>query len=309
MTQWDLAGLTHEEWGLERPLEMGWFRVAGLKVAGGRLLWRWPDPRKPNEYIRVRPAPGMLQAFLDLADASPDAILSYALRWGVLVICDKHGLPASHVPRKLFSRDALERPQCQPLAYENYQFWAPLEAWRHFSRKMRAILDIAARLYRGGTAAREQWAIVYEWSKVPFPETPPPWATSHDLLVGERALLGSVVAELLELGGVQPSFFWVDESPRLTFASGDLFGALALELALAVGRTDSLAACSGCGMTYMPGKRRRGGRRNYCESCQKRGVPVRDAARDYRARLRSARKVAGRSRKPKTQKRRGSGRR
>jgi len=201
-----------------------------------------------------------------------------------------------------------QRP-CQPLGQENNQFWTPLEAWRYFSRRMRVILDIAARLHEGRSGEKGRWDSLFKGATFQFPEYPLKWMSRSKLLEGERALLGWKVAEILELGGVHPSFFWVDESPRLTLASGDLFGALALELALAVGRMDSLAACSGCGMTYMPGKRRRGGRRNYCESCQKRGVPVRDAARDYRARLRSGRKVASRPRKPKTQQRRSSKRR
>jgi hypothetical protein len=52
-----------------------------------------------------------------------------------------------------------------------------------------------------------------------------------------------------------------------------LFGALVVQLALTISRTDGLALCSGCGLSYVPSRRPRDTKRRYCPEYRKRKVP------------------------------------
>jgi len=75
-----------------------------------------------------------------------------------------------------------------------------------------------------------------------------------------------------------------DEPHHLSLRIGvsGLFGALVVQLALAIAKTDGLTLRSACGMTYLPGRRPNPKRRRYCSPCRAGGAPLRDAAADYR---------------------------
>lgn len=51
----------------------------------------------------------------------------------------------------------------------------------------------------------------------------------------------------------------------------------------------SMVPCTECGLLYKPYRRPATGRRHYCETCRKAGVPIRDAQRAARLRAKSAR--------------------
>ena len=65
-----------------------------------------------------------------------------------------------------------------------------------------------------------------------------------------------------------------DEPHHLSLRIGvaGLFGALVVQLALAIAKTDGLTLRSACGMTYLPGRRPNPKRRRYCSPCRA-GVP------------------------------------
>src|SRR5919198_6522733 len=62
------------------------------------LTWGWRDSPEPIGREARPAAPECFWRFLDLADAPDDAILAFAREWGVLELCEQHGLPASHNP-------------------------------------------------------------------------------------------------------------------------------------------------------------------------------------------------------------------
>ena len=88
----------------------------------------------------------------------------------------------------------------------------------------------------------------------------------------------------LRFTGVSPCLEWRRQQPALTLHVGGLFGALAMQLTLAICGTDGLAICSGCGFGYIPNRRPKVNQKNYCQECREKGVPLRDASRAYRAR-------------------------
>ena len=69
--------------------------------------------------------------------------------------------------------------------------------------------------------------------------------------------------------------------------------ALAVRLAFAAAAGKGFWVCSNCGSPYAPPRRPQRGRRNYCPGCQEKGVPKRDAAREYRARKRRNTETTG----------------
>jgi hypothetical protein len=84
------------------------------------------------------------------------------------------------------------------------------------------------------------------------------------------------------------SLYWAEDQKKWSVQveyHGQLFPAIALQLALVLADADSLFNCSGCGMPYIrPRERKRpkSGWANYCEQCSKSGVARRRATENYR---------------------------
>ena len=273
--RWQTTGIALPS-GLDRPLMADEFSVPNdLQLAGGLLVWSWLDGQ-----LQTRPGPGLLDQFVHLADAPAEHILRYAQRWGVLFLCEQHRLPTSHNPRPLYTAVSGQVTWCVPPRGANGTYWEFLEDWRHFARQARALLSIAVRLYQEHTGAAADWGTVYER----MAQTGPP---GQGDLAAERFALTLCVNEWLILGDVRPQFSWIDRHntvPKITFGGGGLFGALAVQLALAISQTDGLVLCSACGAPYVPERRPRSDERHYCVACRDAGRPARDAARDYRGR-------------------------
>jgi len=210
------------------------------------------------------------------------------------------------------SRWSSEHTWCRPPYSKHHRrFYEPVEPWRHYARQARALLNIAACLYGipktvgQGVEARtvyertvgrpEDWQTVYEWKTVKTP-----WWSQEELGIGyEILLVQKIVNEWLTLGNIHPQFYWsggehltvedVLAKPRLnlpqgaatiTFVGGGLFGALALQLVLALSRTDGFAICHSCGGAYIPTRRPRS-IRHYCSRCGHKAA-VRDAVWRHR---------------------------
>lgn len=96
-----------------------------------------------------------------------------------------------------------------------------------------------------------------------------------------------ILNTLIELSDLRPYLHREPENNgkfQLSFFSGEAFQAIVLELVLAISNTNGLAVCSACPRSYIPERQPMAGRRNYCPSCRADGIPVRDAAREYRKR-------------------------
>jgi hypothetical protein len=116
------------------------------------LLWSLETPQQHEEWERRMKSdnpgpPGLdlqlavrqitplaFHQFLMLSDATPDAILRFARRWGVLTLCRTHYLPGSHSPECGASSVREEAGRYA---------WEPLSAWRHFAREARVTLQLA----------------------------------------------------------------------------------------------------------------------------------------------------------------------
>jgi hypothetical protein len=254
---------------VERPAPWDRWWVPSVTLDGNRLRW------DIGSGAWTRAGPGLLDGFLRLADAGPEAILRYAQRWGVFGICS-HGLPSSHnrgpTPHPLLTVG--EPPWCRPQGHDQGTPWEETQLWNDYARAFRALVSIAARLHDGDRSRHEDWAALNVTPTAPW------------LRRDERAQLAVVLTQFLEQGGVRPAISWKElaDRPLLGFAGAGLFGALTMQLVLACAGSDGLALCSGCGVAYLPPRQPSAGTRRYCPECRRRKVDQRDAARAYRQR-------------------------
>jgi hypothetical protein len=294
---------------LTRPIDLvrKWSYVTDVRLQNDHLVWthaariragdHWLlDGEVARQAIVTRQQAeqtgrGMLDEFLRLCHAGDEAILEYARTWGVLELC-RHNLPSCHeyslsehlrLPAPLLAKQQSGRTgpaddprQCPPLGRE------PLATWRFFSGQAKALLTIAADLHRIGLGEREDWAKLLRDGVTPV-QTPG----------AQRLCLGDVIEDWLKMGRIKPAID--DLTGGLSWTSADLFGELAVQVALAAKSRDGQAFCIVCGKAYEPKRRviRRGF--NYCPDakCQKVAAALR--AKQYRDRQRLA--VHGNGRK------------
>jgi hypothetical protein len=327
MTHGDLLGqFTHADTGrLERRVSAPrWPVPTRIVLDGDCLRYRWtPGKERPGITADglIGPAPGLLEDFLRLGDASASQVLRYARRWGVLGLCE-HDFPAQHPPQYWPSR-AIEahacpyvwndpyglgppRPSARPPrrarpsrrankiwvnpradfhtchvrgVFEADEYiakpWEPVDAWRTWARRAHALLAVAAALQQNELGAEPDWRIATD-TKIETPKT-------H----AEGWRLVAYFADYwLKAADVRPWVQFQDEVVRLTLGSdwghSPLFGAIAVQIVLAIGGADGFVVCDACRNVYAPRRTPRGGERHYCQTCRDRKIPQRDAASRYR---------------------------
>jgi transposase-like protein len=285
--------LMDSQGNLERPFPAGpWRLPARIDLDGDRLVWT----QEPSRLIRPQTGgfQGLFEKFIELGDASAQKILAYARHWGMLELCE-HDFPANHpqgcwpVNPPLFSERVIKYPAgfavrvtaCAARGSFEGQRWEPVESWRLWARRARATLNVAAQLHRGKIGEEEDWRVTEGAEEIPyFPED---WPMPKGVEEGWGRLI-YYLNHWLWFTRVRPRLEWDQGRPVVTLGGGQLFGTLAVQLMLAISRTDGLEVCSGCGLGYIPHRRPKAEQRHYCLECRKRKVPQRDAARDMRKR-------------------------
>jgi len=251
------------------------------------------------------PLEDLLDGFLDLShpgqledgeeqslDAKHEAVLRFAMRWGMLGICH-HGLPSGHsaecTPRSTREEDGaiLE--------------WEPVEAWYRYSIQARTLLNVAIDLQMGDPGRVEDWDLVKSsaWppemsSKAGVIEVSDVFGkllTEHwhpgdyfpvspDDIDTHRAALAECLDHWLRYGGIRirasalaaessepGQLMFLSLDPPDAAASG-LFGWIALALAAVMTSSNGIYWCDSCGDPYSPrGRRPQSGRRHYCSTC------------------------------------------
>jgi hypothetical protein len=215
---------------------------------------------------------------------------------------------------------------CSPfVAYPVGDEWAvmyaePIDLWRRWSRKLRAILLLAAGLSEGDRGSPDLWAdaawLPHATLRVPkdipadVPVIRPPGYDSdfepESLEViqatapKQAATLAAIVSRLAATSGVSPSVEWEQNvrggSYRLTLGShqtANLFGALVMALIAVLTSSNGPHRCTECGEAWCTdGRRPRRDRARFC------GDNCRDNAR-LRVKRESARR--GRASRSATQ--------
>lgn len=289
MTQgdWDLGGLTAAETGrllgdlAPRQTWLVPYRIELETIDGTEVLrpiLPMVGPGALPGWPGASQAPAMLDAFVHLATASTDAILTYARRFGLLGLGLDGGLLG------LTRRDFME-PE-------------PVAAWRVLAGRTRAILNVAARLRLNESGRVEDWQAMLlgptvllgnpsqaEWDAAVQARYS---ATNVLTRAHEQMMLGQILEWLLVLAEAHPRPTWhtIESRLQLTYVGNGLLGALMIQTALACARQNGLAICSSCGEAYVPTRRPVERTRRYCSGCRTRGAPQRDASAAYRDRRR-----------------------
>ena len=104
--------------------------------------------------------------------------------------------------------------------------------------------------------------------------------------VERRAVVGGAVNKWFAAAAGHRILDLVDGTLQVRPAASNLFGVLIVQIAYVLSRCDEAAVCAGCKKPFQPKRPISRGIRQYCRSCRQAKVPQRDAARDWRRRVR-----------------------
>jgi len=171
---------------------------------------------------------------------------------------------------------------------QGYDFSEPVVAWLHYAGILRLILRIAATIQLDTAKARDDER--HAWGALLGDKAPPRGQSLEE----RQRLLAELVRECLRLGNVRARFELspAGDTPVLSLGE-NLFGILAVQLALLVGRVDGLATCAACDRPIITHLTSQSSRRTYCQHCRDRQVPGKLAVRRHRQRIRQAARAGG----------------
>lgn len=277
MTASRIEGLLQTQDGGNRPITLESWWAPAVELApdeGPNYVVVRADGRRTGATPRLRWNPksdaghwvtstaGVLPEFITLENASPERILRFAKKWGVLEIC-RHGLPRSHFAHR-FQLDDMPA-SCYPQRERDYPstllrppgewaYWEDVAVWRTYARKFAGLLDAAAHIREREEereeeplqlqAARERLdsppdepghALLSEFSMAPgileVEERQPNgrWAVNHAVSGRRPPIGGPEIAEslslLVEHAGIRPRVVWAPPAWVLTFtAAGRISG-------------------------------------------------------------------------------------
>ena len=192
----------------------------------------------------------ILDEFVQLETGDSAAVLNFARTWGPLELCP-HNLPYQHdpvaslpvplsLPPQLYANyirrvGEFQLTGCFPLGFE------PIATWVFFARQAAAILRIFKRLRMRSSGNPLNWGIVFDETMATRP------------IDDQQICLTDVTQAWLNLGACRPS---INRGiGGIQWTGADLFGELAVHLALSVQNVDGQAYCARCGKPFIPKKR------------------------------------------------------
>jgi hypothetical protein len=224
---------------------------ATASVREGYLTWTWYSPDKDG-----RDDPPTLQTppstlcfdFAQLAHGSEKQICRFAEIWGPL---------------------GLGRRQEESV-----------DSWREYARLALALIRFAGQRATGGRGDDEDWQVICNST---------PAGSIDRKRMSPRmqiAILGSAVNTWFAQACGHGIMTMVDGHLQIRPSTSNLFGVLVTQIAHVIARSDQTAECANCHDPFTPERPIVRGSRQYCIRCRKAKVPQRDAARDWRRRVR-----------------------
>lgn len=299
---YDLAGFSDELGNLGRPVPTSQVIVPEeIWLEDDCIHWRLGNPTL-REISR-----SMLNQFLRLDSAA--SILRFASEWGVLALSpelrSKGSSHGYYLPGRQYVASGVE----------------PVSAWLYYSKRARALLNVAAALKQGKLGDWSDWdefaIFVGPGSSEEAMKEVKARMKGLDFGLGFNVFNGlGTTEERLQIAresvsreignwlrcckrekvAAVPDFSlrWVHEKQRWDLQidyHGLLFAAIALQLALVVAEADSLFTCSGCGIPYIrprDRKRPKAGWSNYCDRCSSDGTSQKRAQEKYHKKQKEA---------------------
>lgn len=232
------------------PLPEDWRPPVGMRALSALKKAGW-DQLEDTDTTRI------LENFILLANATPDMIKQFVLKWGPLWRCIQH--------QECFWRD---HEDC---------LWSPaepLDAFRSLAEEAKAALDIADHLKKDRPAPLELWQ--------PLRYTKGGngigWTGSGDKdfsLWAQKFFLANAINRYL----TQPSsgaylyVEWNNQKAELGIKTGTGFiGVVWLMIAQCLTEAKGVYFCASCGISYIRYMRKpQDGRKNFCPDCSKKG--------------------------------------
>jgi hypothetical protein len=249
----------------------------------------------------------LLDRFVALADqeSTDHDVLDFAKQYGPLYLCEHHGLSSFHKPllvnfsalgpAPLFGIDEpFKYTWCGPkVERKNPETLSePVGRWRELATRAKALLLVANAIRLEGQAPPEFWEKADGFTGDFGKRFGPKWEYLDEPWHRLAANLDYWIAAAdvcLRVSVGQGSLVAILGSNQFTISS---FSLVAIQLLLAITRSEGLASCAGCGAPFISSRQPLAGkqvgrwiaRRNYCQDCRDSKLPQRDAARDYRKR-------------------------
>ena len=270
------------EGDLERDLPIDQWLIPG-QIDIEKDMLRWALYGKSGSLPRIQPAGNQyFEDFLALERGTPDQILAYAKKWGLLLLCKSHKLPSSHRSTKQADLRTAYFGRCElDWTRLGKQTWyrEPLWKWNQWAARTNAVIRLAQNLHAGELGAKQDWGRLYPSSNQDtwWEDREKDYRTK---ITEGRLFLCHKVSSWLRIARVELTPYWGEKNPTILFGNRTLFGALALQLLFVVTGSTGFAICSACGQTYLPSRRPRINQRHYCQACRTRGHPQADASRD-----------------------------
>ena len=240
--------------------------------------------------------------FVMLANAPDDRIGAFAKRWGVLGLCQKHGIPMCHhgdnEKTAPATQDVAGLGRVCPPRRSGADYVETFDDWRKFAIIADRTMTLARQLRQGEPGDPETWQIVY--GRQPTAEDRMGtlascftlWLLFADLrpIIGASPGGGALRLWVVEYNAVNPRKV-MDERGRLYPICGwrgGLFGLLATHLLLTTsGGPRSWAHCSNpdCRNLFVMRRHIPEGRNRFCDDCTGGKVSRRLSKRRLRPRL------------------------
>ncbi len=249
----------------------------------------------------------LLDRFVALADhdSTDRDVLEFATHYGPLYLCEQHGLAAFHKPvlmnfsplgpAPLFGIDEpFKYAWCGPKVERKNPatLSEPIAKWRELARRAKALLLVANAVRLEGHAPQALWEEADGFTGDFGRRYGRGWAYLDEPWQRLAANLDYWIAAAdvcLRVRVGEESLVAILGSNQFTISS---FSLIAIQLLLAIARSEGLVSCAGCGAPFVSSRQPLAGKRvgrwiakrNYCQDCRDAKVPQRDAARDYRKR-------------------------
>jgi hypothetical protein len=312
-SSWERSSLPLPSGRISRELVANDYLIATeyrLSDDRNSLVWALDD----RAWRAVRGTGGLLDGFVQLrtrAVKDPSAVVRFARLWGGLGLC-RHGRPATHVP------SANTTPFCEPVGRRTsrsprggtteggdaYEVREPLSIWIDYSNRADALLTIAGLVAPGSAAelpSRDLWlaAMPPEFRSDEYSTPPDGWRgfKRGDERATHRVALAAHASAWLDDARIRPRLVWSPrfESFTLRPELDTMYGALALQLSLAIAGDFDWFRCPACRQVWNSsqlhaGQRRpRAGAPTFCPPCRERNVAQDLANKNQNEKRRAAR--------------------
>lgn len=244
-----------------------------IELRNGWIVWQEKLGERAHSLRADKgamPGPKLLEDFLVLEKATPREARDFVYKWGPLMVCERHWLPAPHIPyfsgRCPKCRSSIRDPECdgwpriEILRGGADRIFDPVGAYRLYAKIALRLLEIGKLLKTGRAVPNADWELPSE--KAGFLIAAGPITGLSDV----QRLAWYLDCWLLH-ADVRPRV--VSRHGKLTveFEGSRVFGAIGFALIATIAGSTELAVCSECSRFFLSRKHVPAGKQRYCNDC------------------------------------------